>query len=187
MTTKPFTMPPTVFSNRKTVAINGRSSALTLLLNLIGVPGIFALTAVLALGGVLVVLFVVPRPAELRIHREAEAIPAQFGRILTHGQLLRLDAGIFILHAILTGTFVVLPLLLRDEAAVLASDHWKIYLPVLKYLGVGRRELTGRMTKAKKAAAAAAQHAESVQKPAAAHRPQPKTETTPPSYWHRIH
>lgn len=114
----------------------GLSFALALILgpvlgNHIGVPGIFALTAVLALGGVLVVLFVVPRPADLRIHREAEAIPAQFGRILTHGQLLRLDAGIFILHAILTGTFVVLPLLLRDEAAVLASDHWKIYLPVL--------------------------------------------------------
>ncbi len=114
----------------------GLSFALALILgpvlnNLVGVPGIFALTAVLALGGVLVVLFVVPQPAALRIHREAEAVPAQFGRILTHGQLLRLDAGIFILHAILTGTFVVLPLILRDEAAVLAADHWKIYLPVL--------------------------------------------------------
>lgn len=114
----------------------GLSFALALILgpvlnNLVGVPGIFALTAVLALGGVLVVLFVVPQPAALRIHREAEAVPAQFGRILSHGQLLRLDAGIFILHAILTGTFVVLPLVLRDEAAVLAADHWKIYLPVL--------------------------------------------------------
>ena len=114
----------------------GLSFALALILgpvlnNLVGVPGIFALTAILALGGVLVVLFVVPHPVELRVHREAEAVPAQFGRILTHGQLLRLDAGIFILHAILTGCFVVLPLILRDEAAVLAEDHWKIYLPVL--------------------------------------------------------
>jgi MFS family permease len=114
----------------------GLSFALALILGpvlyqWIGVPGIFALTAVLATGGVLVVLFVVPRPAELRIHREAEAVPAQFGRILTHGQLLRLDAGIFILHAILTGSFVVLPLILQDEAAILAADHWKIYLPVL--------------------------------------------------------
>ena len=114
----------------------GLSFALALILgpvlnNLVGVPGIFALTAVLALGGVLVVLFVVPRPVELRVHREAEAVPAQFGRILSHGQLLRLDAGIFILHAILTGCFVVLPLILRDEAGVLAENHWKIYLPVL--------------------------------------------------------
>ncbi|MGB5261529.1 MAG: MFS transporter [Gammaproteobacteria bacterium] len=114
----------------------GLSFALALILgpvlnNFVGVPGIFALTAVLALGGVLVVLFVVPQPVALRIHREAEAVPAQFGRILTHGQLLRLDAGIFILHAILTGSFVVLPLILQDEAALAAADHWKIYLPVL--------------------------------------------------------
>ncbi len=99
--------------------------------NLVGVPGIFAVTAVLALGGILVVVFVVPRPSALSIHREAEAVPAQFKRILTHGQLLRLDAGIFLLHAILTGSFVVLPLVLRDEAAILAADHWKVYLPVL--------------------------------------------------------
>lgn len=70
----------------------------------IGVPGIFALTAVLALGGVLVVAFVVPQPLSLRIHRESEAIPAQFGRVLRNGQLLRLDFGILILHAIMTAT-----------------------------------------------------------------------------------
>lgn len=97
----------------------------------IGVPGIFALTAVLALGGVLVVAFVVPRPLSLRIHRESEAIPAQFGRVLRHGQLLRLDFGILMLHAIMTASFVVMPLLLRDEAGVAAVSHWKIYLPVL--------------------------------------------------------
>lgn len=97
----------------------------------IGVPGIFALTAVLALGGVLVVAFVVPRPPAVRIHRESEAIPAQFGRVLRHGQLLRLDFGILMLHAIMTATFVVMPLLLRDEAGVAAEAHWKIYLPVL--------------------------------------------------------
>ncbi|MGB5474450.1 MAG: MFS transporter [Gammaproteobacteria bacterium] len=97
----------------------------------IGVPGIFALTAVLALGGVLVVAFVVPRPQSLRIHRESEAIPAQFGRVLRHGQLLRLDFGILMLHAIMTATFVVMPLVLRDEAGLAASGHWKVYLPVL--------------------------------------------------------
>lgn len=97
----------------------------------IGVPGIFALTAVLAVCGVLVVAFVVPRPQTLRIHRESEAIPAQFGRVLRLGQLLRLDFGILMLHAIMTATFVVMPLLLRDEAGVDAANHWKIYLPVL--------------------------------------------------------
>lgn len=97
----------------------------------VGVPGIFAITAVLALGGILVVIFVVPRPALSRPHREAEAIPAQFGRVLRNVQLLRLDFGILMLHALLTGSFVVLPLVLRDEAGLASSQHWKVYLPVL--------------------------------------------------------
>lgn len=97
----------------------------------VGVPGIFALTAVLAVCGMLVVAFVVPAPQSQRIHRESEAVPAQFGRVLRHGQLLRLDFGILTLHAIMTATFVVMPLVLRDEAGVAAARHWQIYLPVL--------------------------------------------------------
>lgn len=97
----------------------------------IGVPGIFAVTGILALCGILVVSYIVPRPDEERIHREAEAIPAQFGRVLGNTQLLLLDAGIFILHAVLTACFVVLPLLLRDEAGLVAEHHWYMYLPVL--------------------------------------------------------
>ncbi len=114
----------------------GLSFALALVLgpvlnDWVGVPGIFAITAVLALGGILVVLFVVPQPVVSRPHRVAEAIPAQFGRVLRQTQLLRLDFGILMLHAILTASFVVLPLVLRDQAGVAASVHWKIYLPVL--------------------------------------------------------
>lgn len=97
----------------------------------VGVPGIFWITAVLALGGIMVVVFVVPRPQLSTVHREAEAIPAQFGRVLRQVELLRLDFGILMLHAILTASFVVLPLVLRDQAGVASDDHWKIYLPVL--------------------------------------------------------
>ncbi len=97
----------------------------------VGVPGIFAITAVLALGGILMVIFVVPRPVVSRPHRVAEAIPAQFGRVLRQLPLLRLDFGILMLHAILTASFVVLPLVLRDQAGIDSSHHWKVYLPVL--------------------------------------------------------
>jgi MFS family permease len=97
----------------------------------VGVPGIFWITAVLAGGGILVVAFLVPRPDLTRPHREAEAIPAQFARVLRLGELLRLDFGILMLHAILTASFLALPLVLRDEAGVAAGDHWKVYLPVL--------------------------------------------------------
>jgi predicted MFS family arabinose efflux permease len=114
----------------------GLSFALALVLgpvlnDWVGVPGIFAITAVLAVGGILVVGFVVPRAVVSRPHRVAEAIPEQFGRVLRQTQLLRLDFGILMLHAILTASFVVLPLILRDQAGVAASAHWKIYLPVL--------------------------------------------------------
>jgi MFS family permease len=97
----------------------------------IGVPGIFWLTCVLALGGIVVVVMIVPTPAVSRVHRDAEAVPGQFSSVLRDPQLLRLDLGIFSLHLILTATFVVLPLALRDLAGLPAERHWELYLPVL--------------------------------------------------------
>ncbi|MFN2338792.1 MAG: MFS transporter [Gammaproteobacteria bacterium] len=97
----------------------------------IGVPGIFWLTALLALGGIAVLLWLVPQPVISRVHRDAEPIPAQFRSVLRNGELLRLDLGILVLHMILTATFVVLPLVLRDELGLAAADHWKLYLPVM--------------------------------------------------------
>jgi MFS family permease len=124
----------------KAMALIGMSIGLSFALALVigpvlarwdGVPGIFWITAVLALLGVLVVAFVVPRPAESRVHRESEAVPAQFGRVLRMPDLLRLNLGILMLHCILTATFVVIPLVLRDEAGLAATAHWEVYLPVL--------------------------------------------------------
>ena len=124
----------------KTMALIGMSIGLSfaaamilgpLLNGWIGVPGIFTLTAVLAVGGIAVIVWLVPTPAVTRSHREAEAVPAQFGRVLRNPELLRLDFGILMLHTILTASFVVLPLILRDEAGIAAADHWMVYLPVL--------------------------------------------------------
>jgi len=99
----------------------------------VGLSGIFWITALLAVVGILVVVFVVPTPAMSRPHREAEAVPAQFGRVLRHPELLRLDFGIMVLHAILTASFLALPLVLQDEAGIASSNHWKVYLPVLVF------------------------------------------------------
>lgn len=124
----------------KAMALIGMSIGLSFALALIlgpmldrwvGVPGIFWITAWLALGGILVVAFVVPHPPQARRHREAEAIPAQFGRVLRNPQLLRLDFGILVLHMVLTASFVVLPLVLRDQVALDADRHWQVYLTVL--------------------------------------------------------
>ncbi len=97
----------------------------------IGVPGIFWLTAVLALGGIAVILFIVPNPVVSRVHRDAEPVPSQFAGVLRNTQLLRLDTGIFALHLILTASFVVLPLALRDIAGLDPASHWEVYLVVL--------------------------------------------------------
>ena len=97
----------------------------------IGVPGIFWLTALLALAGIAALVWVVPNPVISRVHRDAEPVPAQFAAVLRDSQLLRLDFGIFSLHLILTATFVVLPLALRDVAGLPAAQHWQLYLPVL--------------------------------------------------------
>jgi predicted MFS family arabinose efflux permease len=114
----------------------GLSFALALVLgpvldSWVGVPGIFWITAGLALAGIAVVALVVPHPPRARVHREAEAVPAQFGRVLRNPELLRLDFGILVLHMVLTASFVVLPLALRDQAGFEAGRHWQVYLPVL--------------------------------------------------------
>ena len=101
------------------------------LAGVIGVPGIFWLIAAFALGAIGVLFAAVPRPAHIGFHREAEAVPALFGRMLRDGQLLRLDFGVMTLHLVLTASFVVLPLALRDVAGLAPERHWLVYLPVM--------------------------------------------------------
>jgi len=98
----------------------------------IGVPGIFWLTALLALLSIAVMRFLVPDPLSSRIHRDAEPVASQFDRVLFDGQLLRLNFGIFTLHLLLTATFVAVPLALRD-AGLASHQHWEVYLPALLF------------------------------------------------------
>jgi MFS family permease len=98
--------------------------------SVIGVSGIFWVTALLALGGVLVVIFIVPTPQNSQFHRDTEPVPAQFKSVLNNPDLLRLDFGILILHMVLTALFLSFPLALRDQGLAVA-DHWHVYLPVM--------------------------------------------------------
>ncbi len=99
---------------------------------LIGVPGIFAMTGVLAILAMLVVKKVIPDPEISRFHSDTEASPTSFGSVLRNTQLLRLNYGIFALHATLMALWLVVPLTLR-QAGMAADDHWQIYLPVLVF------------------------------------------------------
>jgi len=96
----------------------------------IGVPGIFWLTALLALLGIAILFVLVPTPQKSTLHRDAEPVPAKFSEVLRDGELLRLDFGIFVLHLVLTASFVAVPLALRD-AGFVPADHWQLYLPVM--------------------------------------------------------
>jgi MFS family permease len=102
-----------------------------LVANFIGVTGIFWLMVALALLGMAITEFVVPSPRRLGVHRDAEAVPALLGAVLRNHELLRLDIGIFALHAMLTASFLVVPDLLRSTLGVAVHDQWIVYLPVL--------------------------------------------------------
>jgi MFS family permease len=93
----------------------------------IGMPGIFALTGILALIAIFVVLKVVPA---------APAIPRQpgwpsFVEVLTHPQLLRMNFGVFALHLMQTAMWVLVPSALVSTGALPVAEHWKIYLPAV--------------------------------------------------------
>jgi MFS family permease len=103
----------------------------------VGVPGIFALTGVLAFAAMAVVRYVVPDPAVSRIHADAETVPAMVSDVLRNTELQRLNFGIFSLHAGMRGLFVVVPLLLLDVGGMPVSEHWMIYLPIMAASFIG--------------------------------------------------
>lgn len=95
----------------------------------IGVPGIFILTGVLALGAIWMVYGVVPAaPAAPRRHEPRGW--AEFWQVFTDPQLLRLNYGILTLHAVLMASFIAVPFSLRTAGLDVAL-HWQVYLPAL--------------------------------------------------------
>jgi MFS family permease len=124
----------------KAMAVIGMSIGATFALSLvlgpvlnraIGVPGIFALTGVLALTAIWVVRSYVPEPGKSHFHADAEANPARLKDVLRDTQLLRLNYGIFALHAAQMAMFVAVPVMLATGAGLPADHHWQVYLSVL--------------------------------------------------------
>ncbi|MBT4122840.1 MAG: MFS transporter, partial [Candidatus Ruthia sp.] len=96
-----------------------------------GLPAIFYLTAVLALLGILMILFVVPNSQSHKHHYDSETVLRQFVGVLKNRELLRLDVGIFCLHAVLTALFLIMPIVLQTLTKLPLDREWMIYLPVL--------------------------------------------------------
>ena len=101
--------------------------AAPLLFDLVGLSGMFVLTGVLSLLAIVVVWRVVPA---------APAIPRQpgwagFREVLVQPQLLRMNAGVFILHLVQTAMWVLLPAALIERGGLAVGAHWKLYLPAV--------------------------------------------------------
>lgn len=118
----------------KAMALVGASIGLTYAASLVlapvlyaavGMSGMFVLVAALAAAAIAVVLFVVP-PAPPRSPERAS-----FAQVLRDGELMRMNFGVFALHAIQMSMFVVLPNVLVGAGGLTIDQHWKIYLPVV--------------------------------------------------------
>ena len=118
----------------KAMALVGASIGLTyaaslvispLLYSAVGMSGMFLLVAILAAAAIGVVLFIVP-PAPPRSPERAS-----FLQVLREPELMRMNFGVFALHAIQMSMFVVLPNVLVSAGGLPLDQHWKLYLPVV--------------------------------------------------------
>jgi MFS family permease len=102
-----------------------------LLTRAFGLSGLFLATAGLAVIGIALVAFVVPSAHSALQHRESGVARQALGPTLRHPDLLRLDVGIFVLHAILMASFVALPLAFVERGGLPKEEHWWVYLTAL--------------------------------------------------------
>jgi MFS family permease len=99
--------------------------------SMVGLSGIFWLTAILAGLGIAILLWLVPTPKTHILHRDSEPVLSEFKNVLTAPELLRLNFGIFALHAMLMALFIVIPIVLISNTGLGENQQWVIYLPVL--------------------------------------------------------
>ena len=102
-----------------------------LLTRAFGLSGLFLATGAMAMLGILIVAFMVPRSTGTLQHRESGVARQALMPTLKHPDLLRLDLGIFVLHAMLMSSFVALPLALVEKAGLPKEQHWWVYLTAL--------------------------------------------------------
>jgi len=95
-----------------------------------GLQGVFLVTAAMAVAGIVIVLTIVPVAYTRARSSEVTASKSQLKQLLGDVQLLRLDAGVLILHMMMTSIFVAMPVLLTS-AGIGVDSHWQVYLPVL--------------------------------------------------------
>ena len=122
----------------KAMAIIGGSIALMfatslvlapLLAALVGLSGIFALTTGLALLGIAVVIWWAP-PEPVMQAPGARRPRTDWGVVLRDPALLRLNFGVFVLHAVQLAMWMAVPAMLV-QAGLSQPEHWRVYLPAV--------------------------------------------------------
>ena len=123
----------------KAMAMIGMSVGIAFLLSfvigpalseILGLSGLFFMTAGIALLALAVLHFIVP-DSQQSFHKETELDRSQLSEVIRNKGLLSLDLGIFILHLILTANFIVIPIILFENLGVKSAEHWQIYLPAM--------------------------------------------------------
>ncbi len=118
----------------RAMALVGGSIALSFALSLviaapiyrlISLSGIFVVLAVLGIGAMFVAYYVLPSTKP-----EPKVQQASLKEVFLRPELMRLNAGVFVLHATQVAMFLVVPRLLVQAGLPLAS-HWQVYLPVV--------------------------------------------------------
>jgi MFS family permease len=118
----------------RTMAVFGIGIGSTFLLALVLGPAIAAMSGVRSLfwlgAGLAVLAAGMLRllPPSIGRERSSLRVPA---RAALRPELVRLDLYIFILHALLSASFVALPFLLRSQAGIPVDGQWKIYAAAL--------------------------------------------------------
>jgi MFS family permease len=92
----------------------------------IGLAGLFGLTGLLALSAMAVVIWVVPAEQALPAHRPRGSLAL----VLRQPALLRLNLGVFVLHAVQLAMWVAVPALLV-QAGLPKAEHWEVYTPTV--------------------------------------------------------
>lgn len=121
----------------KAMAISGMTIGSSFALAMILGPllnnwfNLFVLAAFLGFIALLVLFYFVPNPIDTHWHPETEPKLLDLPSLLKETELIRLNIGIFLLHGILTATFVALPLSLEQLAGIANHQQWMVYVPAL--------------------------------------------------------
>jgi MFS family permease len=99
--------------------------------SLIGLSGVFYCTALLSIGAILSVIAGVPKGTIAHTHLDQGIQVGALKQALTNSMLWRLNFGVFMLHAVFTASFVVVPLTLWQHTGLQVTQQWRLYLPVL--------------------------------------------------------